>query len=134
MIPGHLIATVYTTLATLTQAIRTGGRGNMGALLDEVRESLSLPGPDVARQIREAAGVSQARLAAELGVHELTVKRWESGARTPQGDLRLAYARLLAGLDQVTRSASTGNQECINGRYRLMATYMSTAEILEKQR
>ena len=50
----------------------------MSALLEEVRESLSLPGPDVARQIREAAGVSQARLAEELGVHELTVHRWEA--------------------------------------------------------
>jgi DNA-binding transcriptional regulator YiaG len=77
----------------------------MGALLDEVRESLSLPSPGVARQIREAAGVSQARLAAELGVHELTVHRWETGTRTPHGGLRLAYARLLADLDQVTRNS-----------------------------
>ncbi len=75
----------------------------MGSLLNEVRESLSLPAPGAARQIREAAGVSQARLAAELGVHELTVARWEAGTRTPHGDLRLAYGRLLAGLDQVTR-------------------------------
>lgn len=77
----------------------------MSELLEEVRESLALPSADVARQIREAAGVSQARLAAELGVHELTVKRWESGARTPHGDLRRAYGRLLAGLDQVTRDS-----------------------------
>ena len=77
----------------------------MSALLDEVRESLSLPRPDVARQIREAAGVSQARLAGELGVHELTVHRWETGARTPQGSHRRAYARLLADLDRVTRGS-----------------------------
>ena len=77
----------------------------MSQLLDEVRESLALPRPDVARQIREAAGVSQARLAEELGVHELTVARWEAGARTPHGELRRAYGRLLAGLDQVTRSS-----------------------------
>ncbi len=77
----------------------------MSALLDEVRESLSLPAPDVARQIREAAGVSQARLAAELGVHELTVYRWEAGARAPHGGLRRAYARLLADLDRVTRGS-----------------------------
>ena len=73
----------------------------MGALVDEVRESLALPRADVARQIREAAGVSQARLAGELGVHELTVHRGETGARTPQGTLRRAYGRLLADLDQV---------------------------------
>jgi DNA-binding transcriptional regulator YiaG len=77
----------------------------MTALIDEVREALALPRPDVARQIREAADVSQARLAAELGVHELTVYRWESGSRTPHGELRRSYARLLADLDQVTRNA-----------------------------
>lgn len=77
----------------------------MGALLEEVRESLSLPSPDIARQIREAAGVSQARLAAELRVHELTVHRWEAGTRTPHGELRRAYARLLAELDEVTRGS-----------------------------
>jgi DNA-binding transcriptional regulator YiaG len=77
----------------------------MSALLEEVRESLSLPAPDVARQIREAAGVSQARLAGELGVHELTVQRWEAGTRTPHGELRRAYGRLLAELDQVTRDS-----------------------------
>lgn len=77
----------------------------MSALLDEVRESLSLPAPDVARQIREGAGVSQARLAAELGVHELTVYRWEAGSRTPHGELRRAYGRLLAELDEITRGS-----------------------------
>jgi DNA-binding transcriptional regulator YiaG len=80
----------------------------MSALVDEVRESLSLPSPAVAREIREAAGVSQARLASELGVHELTVQRWEAGTRTPHGDLRLAYARLLRELDQTTRSVHEG--------------------------
>ena len=78
---------------------------HMSALIDEVRAELSLPGPDIARQIREAAGVSQSRLAAALGVHSLTVARWESGARIPHGDLRRAYARLLAELDQATREA-----------------------------
>jgi transcriptional regulator with XRE-family HTH domain len=77
----------------------------MTALLDEVRESLALPSPGVAREIREAAGVSQARLAAELGVHELTVHRWERGARTPRGELRRSYARLLADLDQLARDS-----------------------------
>jgi len=76
----------------------------MSALLEEVRESLSLPGPDARRQIREAAGVSQARLASELGVHEITVARWEAGLHSPHGETRRSYARLLAELDQVTRS------------------------------
>lgn len=77
----------------------------MSALLDEVRESLALPSPEVARQIRVAAEVSQARLASELGVHEITVQRWEAGLHTPHGELRRAYARLLAELDQVIRGS-----------------------------
>jgi transcriptional regulator with XRE-family HTH domain len=80
----------------------------MSALVDEVRESLSLPRPSVAREIREAAGVTQERLAGELDVHPLTVQRWEAGTRTPHGDLRRAYARLLAELDEVTRDAKEG--------------------------
>jgi DNA-binding transcriptional regulator YiaG len=78
----------------------------MSGLVAEVRESLALPRPPVARAIREAAGVSQVRLAAELSVHQLTVQRWEAGTRTPHGDLRLAYARLLRELDEATRTAA----------------------------
>lgn len=78
----------------------------MSGLVAEVRESLSLPRPAVARAIREAARVSQARLASELEVHELTVHRWEAGTRIPHGDLRLAYARLLRELDEATRAAA----------------------------
>jgi len=76
----------------------------MSGLIAEVRESLSLPNPALARTIREAAGVSQARLGAELGVHELTVHRWEAGTRIPHGELRLAYGRLLRELDEATRA------------------------------
>jgi DNA-binding transcriptional regulator YiaG len=80
----------------------------MSALVDEVRESRSLPSPAVAREIREGAGVSQARLAGELGVHELTVQRWEAGTRTPHGELRLAYTRLLRELDAAARETTEG--------------------------
>ncbi len=71
----------------------------MSGLVAEVRESLSLPDAATAREIREAAGVSQARLAGELDVHPLTVHRWETGKRTPRGRVRLAYGRLLRELD-----------------------------------
>jgi DNA-binding transcriptional regulator YiaG len=74
----------------------------MSGLVAEVLDSLSLPPAPIARAIREAAGVTQARMAAELNVHELTVHRWETGARTPVGTLRLAYARLLHELDEAT--------------------------------
>jgi transcriptional regulator with XRE-family HTH domain len=80
----------------------------MGTLLAEVRQELALPAPGVAREIRQAAGVSQARLAAELGVAELTVARWEGGARTPRGDMRRRYARLLAELDEAARGTGEG--------------------------
>ena len=81
----------------------------MSALLDEVRESLALPRPDAARQIREAACVSQARLASELGVHEITVQRWEAGLHAPHGEIRRAYVRLLLELDDAARRAA-GNE------------------------
>jgi DNA-binding transcriptional regulator YiaG len=77
----------------------------MSGLVAEVREALSLPTPAEARAIREAAGISQARLAKELDVHELTVHRWEAGTRTPRGERRLSYARLLRELDEAARCA-----------------------------
>ena len=76
----------------------------MSQLVDEVRRSRSLPGPTLARAIREAAGVSQVRLAAELGVHRMTVARWEAGERMPTGARRSAYADVLAELASVTAS------------------------------
>lgn len=65
-------------------------------LLDEVRQarSVPLPPPNTARMIRVAADVSQERLARELGVHRMTVHRWESGERKPRGLHRLLYAQL----------------------------------------
>jgi len=75
----------------------------MSDLLAEVRESLSLPRPAVRREIREAAGIPQSRIAEELGVHVLTVHRWEAGTREPRGELRLDYARLLRQLDETVR-------------------------------
>jgi DNA-binding transcriptional regulator YiaG len=77
----------------------------MSGLLEEVRESQALPSPAEARAIREAAGVSQVRLADELGVAPLTVLRWEQGVRVPAGAHRLAYVRLLRQLDEIVRAA-----------------------------
>lgn len=70
----------------------------MADLIGEVRESLSLPDGGTARQIREAAHVTQERLAAELGVSRVTVARYELGLRHPHGPRRLAYARVLNSL------------------------------------
>ena len=72
----------------------------MSALLEQVREYRRLPIPAVAREIRRAAHVSQDAVACELGVHRVTVARWETGTRSPRGPLRLAYAKLLSDLQR----------------------------------
>lgn len=70
-------------------------------LLDEVRLLRSLPPPEQARGIREAAGVSQVRLADELGVDRSTLIRWERGSHEPTGPRRVRYARILEDLQRV---------------------------------
>lgn len=67
-------------------------------LIEEVRRSVLLPSPRQARTIRTSAGVSQARLADEIGVHRVTLARWESGASIPRGKSRTRYATLLADI------------------------------------
>jgi transcriptional regulator with XRE-family HTH domain len=76
----------------------------MTGLVDEVRRTSRLPRPALARAIRLEAGVTQARMAAELGVDRVTIARWESGERKPRADLRDAYARLLTGLQEAMAS------------------------------
>lgn len=73
-------------------------------LLDEVRQAKKLPAPATARMIRLTAGVSQERLARELGVHRMTIVRWESGERTPRGLHRAVYAELLDQLRMAVAS------------------------------
>lgn len=51
-----------------------------------------------ARSIRLSNRLSQAELAAQIGVSPATVSRWESGSRRPTGRPALAYARLLSDL------------------------------------
>ena len=70
-------------------------------LIEEVR-ARHLPAVKMRRAIRLAAGVSQVRMAAELGVHRLTLVRWENGTIEPRGDNRAHYASLLAQLQQVS--------------------------------
>lgn len=72
----------------------------MSDLLGEVRDRRRLPQPAMARAIRETAGVSQERVAEELGVHPVTVYRWEKGTRRPRGRLLRSYADLLAQLSE----------------------------------
>ena len=74
----------------------------MSALVDEVRTRPRSISPAVARAIRKSAGVTQSRLATELGVHAVTVARWEAGTRCPRGRLLKAYVDLLVELQRVT--------------------------------
>jgi transcriptional regulator with XRE-family HTH domain len=74
----------------------------MSVLIEEVRAARKLPPPSMARAIRLAADVSQERIAAELGVHRVTIARWEMGTRRPRGQLRIAYADLLQQLQETT--------------------------------
>ena len=71
------------------------------SLIDEVKARRGLPTPALAREVRRAAGVSQERIARELGVARVTVARWECGIRTPRGELLVAYASLLSELQRV---------------------------------
>jgi DNA-binding transcriptional regulator YiaG len=75
---------------------------HMTGLLEEAELAVSLPGPPRRREIRRNAHVGRPRLVAELGVHPVTVARWEQGTRDPRGTTRVAYARLLRGLASVT--------------------------------
>lgn len=68
------------------------------SLREEARLSSQLPSPPLARNIRIAAGISVNRLASAVGVHPVTVSRWEAGTRSPRGELRLIYAVALQDL------------------------------------
>lgn len=55
-----------------------------------------------ARDIRRKAKVSQAEVAAAVGVTVAAVSRWESGQRCPGTDMAARYARVLDALQRVT--------------------------------
>jgi transcriptional regulator with XRE-family HTH domain len=57
-----------------------------------------LPPPMLCRAIRREAGVTQDRVASELGVNRVSVARWEGGSRRPRGEVRGRYAQLLRDL------------------------------------
>jgi DNA-binding transcriptional regulator YiaG len=72
-------------------------------LIEELRLERSLPSPRAARLIREMVGVSQARLARELGVDRTSVTKWELGVRRPRGEQALRYQALLEALQAEVR-------------------------------
>jgi transcriptional regulator with XRE-family HTH domain len=72
-------------------------------LLEEVRRERALPPPRTLRLIRMTAGVSQARLAHELGIGRVSVARYELGTRKPRGALLARYIELLEALQSEVR-------------------------------
>ncbi|MEV0255936.1 helix-turn-helix domain-containing protein [Streptomyces sp. NPDC050732] len=54
-----------------------------------------LPSPKERRRLREAKSLSQADIAAKIGVTRETVRSWETGRTAPRGRKREAYIRLL---------------------------------------
>ncbi|MGV9450636.1 helix-turn-helix domain-containing protein [Streptomyces sp. NPDC003635] len=61
-----------------------------------------LPPPKERRRLREAQSLTQAQVAARIGVTRETVRAWETGRTTPRGRKRVAYARLLSELSRPT--------------------------------
>ncbi|MEV5612851.1 sigma factor-like helix-turn-helix DNA-binding protein [Streptomyces sp. NPDC052225] len=54
-----------------------------------------LPTPKERRRLREAKSLTQAQVAAKVGVTRETVRSWETGRTSPRGRKREVYARLL---------------------------------------
>ncbi len=67
---------------------------SVDALLEEEPQ---LPPPPERARLREAAGITQARLATALKTTTQTVKNWENGRSEPKSPRLEAYRRLLSG-------------------------------------
>ncbi|MFI5802732.1 helix-turn-helix domain-containing protein [Streptomyces sp. NPDC051561] len=66
-----------------------------------------LPPPKERRRLREAKTLSQAQVAAIVGVTRETVRSWENGRTSPRGRKRETYARLLVGIAEELRTTGT---------------------------
>lgn len=66
-------------------------------LVEKLRAT-QLPPPDERRAIRKSAGATLAEMAAELGVSEMVMSRWERGINKPPRAKALTYRRLLDAL------------------------------------
>lgn len=76
------------------------------SLLDRIATTPVLPEPSERARLREALGIRQADVAAELGVSVQTVYAWEHGKSDPRGQRRDGYARLLDAMRQRIEGAS----------------------------
>lgn len=72
----------------------------MSALFADARLAAHCPPPRIAKTIRQTAGLTQQDLATELGVHVVTVARWECGTNRPRGRMLARYSSLLQQLHE----------------------------------
>ncbi len=63
--------------------------------LEGARLARRLPPAAVRRHLRERAGLVQDDLARAVGVNRVTICRWETGARTPRGEVLRRYVEIL---------------------------------------
>ncbi|MFE2040151.1 helix-turn-helix domain-containing protein [Streptomyces sp. NPDC059477] len=70
-----------------------------------------LPPPKECRRLREAASLTQAQLATQVGVTRETVRAWETGRTTPRGRKRETYAKVLARLAGAADAAEGAARE-----------------------
>ncbi|MEU1463452.1 helix-turn-helix domain-containing protein [Streptomyces sp. NPDC005727] len=68
-----------------------------------------LPPPKERRRLRESGSLTQAQVAARVGVGRATVRAWERGHSTPSGQEGEAYARLLAALAEPAAGRTDAN-------------------------
>jgi len=70
--------------------------------------------PDEVRRVRKALGLSQSKFAELLGVHLVTVKKWETGAQglrtTSERLIRLVAAQQATARPKARRRARRGGR------------------------
>ena len=68
------------------------------SVVKKAQRRMDLPAPAVRRLIRQQARLTQENVAEALGSDRASVSRWESGERSPRGEMLDAYATLLERL------------------------------------
>ncbi|WP_338699673.1 sigma factor-like helix-turn-helix DNA-binding protein [Streptomyces sp. Q6] len=88
-----------------------------------------LPTPKERRRLREAKSLTQAQVAAKVGVTRETVRSWETGRTSPRGRKREVYARLLTELSSTPERtpAHDGRDRRAHRRPELVAVAASSA-------
>ena len=74
---------------------------DLDAMLERKARIHRLPEPAIRRALREMAGLTQAELAAVLGVDRAAVSRYETGDRSPKAGIAERYVDALERLASV---------------------------------